>query len=227
MFDAIRKPEFFAWWDRGLCDKTHRTIKGFQDTWIASEVVGIKGLRILEIGGRTPRLLLSLAENNSCVNADAVLPDAPQPPNLDLTSIDTLLGDFDPRLEDNSFDLAFSISVLEHVPDEGLTDCFADMARVLKPGGRLLHAIDMYLGMTPDKVCTQRVDAYLEAASAAGLVLESPRALPAEPVFTTDMVSNPDNVMANWNTIAPTLRELREQRQGISYKCVWRKPADS
>ncbi|MFT5423985.1 MAG: SAM-dependent methyltransferase [Phycisphaerales bacterium] len=153
-----------------------------------------------------------------------MLPDD-DPATLNLTSVDTLLGDFDPRLEDGSFDIAFSISVMEHVPDEKLADCFTDMARVLKPGGRLLHAIDVYLGLTPDEETTRRVASYLDAAHAAGLLLESPRALPAEPAFTTDMISNPDFIMANWNTISPTLRSVREQCQGISLKAVWIKPA--
>jgi 2-polyprenyl-3-methyl-5-hydroxy-6-metoxy-1,4-benzoquinol methylase len=41
-----------------------------------------------------------------------------------------------------SFDCIYSISVLEHVPDDSLAGVFAGLARFLKPEGWSLHAID-------------------------------------------------------------------------------------
>lgn len=38
---------------------------------------------------------------------------------------------------DDSFDAAFSVSVLEHIPDAGDTAAIRELARVLRPGGRL------------------------------------------------------------------------------------------
>ena len=38
---------------------------------------------------------------------------------------------------DESFDAAFSVSVLEHIPDGGDTDAIREMARTLRPGGTL------------------------------------------------------------------------------------------
>ena len=54
------------------------------------------------------------------------------------------LGDFLPSISDASFDCIFSVSVLEHVPVEKVQDVCADMYRALKPGGRILHSIDLF-----------------------------------------------------------------------------------
>lgn len=60
-----------------------------------------------------------------------------------------LLGNFLPELPDQSFDLVFSISVIEHVPPEHKRSFYEDMFRILKPGGIIAHSIDIadeYLG---------------------------------------------------------------------------------
>jgi SAM-dependent methyltransferase len=60
-----------------------------------------------------------------------------------------LLGNFHSELIDNSFDLVFSISVVEHVPPEQKRDFYKDMLRILRPGGMIAHSIDIadeYLG---------------------------------------------------------------------------------
>ena len=54
-----------------------------------------------------------------------------------------LLGSYNPELPDAYFDLVFSMSVLEHVPWEEKDDVYADMFRILKPGGWIAHSIDV------------------------------------------------------------------------------------
>jgi SAM-dependent methyltransferase len=39
---------------------------------------------------------------------------------------------------DSSFDAAYSVSVLEHIPDAGDTDAIKELVRVVKPGGRVV-----------------------------------------------------------------------------------------
>ncbi len=39
---------------------------------------------------------------------------------------------------DNSFDAAFAVSVLEHIPGDGDTEAMREMARVVKPGGLIV-----------------------------------------------------------------------------------------
>ncbi len=53
-------------------------------------------------------------------------------------------GGYAKELADNSFDLVFSISVIEHVPAEAKQDFYKDMFRVLKPGGAIAHSIDIF-----------------------------------------------------------------------------------
>lgn len=43
--------------------------------------------------------------------------------------------------KDNTFDKIYSISVLEHIPGNGDTDAMKELARVLKPGGRLVITV--------------------------------------------------------------------------------------
>jgi len=44
--------------------------------------------------------------------------------------------------DDDRFDLIYSTSVIEHVHDLG--EAFTEMARVLKPGGLMIHSVDPY-----------------------------------------------------------------------------------
>lgn len=46
------------------------------------------------------------------------------------------------EFEDNRFDLIYSASVIEHIPNP--ERAFTEMARVLKPGGLMIHNVDPY-----------------------------------------------------------------------------------
>jgi SAM-dependent methyltransferase len=52
-------------------------------------------------------------------------------------------------LDDASFDLAFSISVLEHLPPHELAAAMRETFRVLRPGGRLVMTVDLFLNVHP------------------------------------------------------------------------------
>lgn len=68
------------------------------------------------------------------------------------------LGAFSKELEESSFDLVFSISVIEHVPPEAKRDFYRDMFRILKPGGFIAHSIDIFdetLGRAEFEILTQ------------------------------------------------------------------------
>jgi hypothetical protein len=60
----------------------------------------------------------------------------------DVHFVPGLVGQFLEALPDRHFDLIFSISVAEHVPDDLLDDFYGDIKRLLAPGGRTIHTID-------------------------------------------------------------------------------------
>ncbi len=59
-----------------------------------------------------------------------------------LQIVRALFSDELATIEQNSFDCIYSISVLEHVHQPGLSSVFRGIARFLKPGGYSLHLID-------------------------------------------------------------------------------------
>lgn len=46
---------------------------------------------------------------------------------------------------DNSFDKVFSVSVIEHIPDHGDSECLREVGRVLRPGGRCMLTVPFAL----------------------------------------------------------------------------------
>ncbi len=48
-----------------------------------------------------------------------------------------------------SFDAVLSVSVIEHIPDEHLPSLMREIARLLRPGGRFIATIDLFLDCAP------------------------------------------------------------------------------
>lgn len=91
------------------------------------------GERVLEVGCGRGHLTGRLAE----AGIDVVGIDA-NPRAAELAESDrvvTMLGE-DLAFPDDSFDAVVSVHAIEHIPD--LEGAFAEMARVLRPGGRVL-----------------------------------------------------------------------------------------
>lgn len=65
------------------------------------------------------------------------------------------------RLEfpDAHFDHVFCLSVIEHVPRDLWPSCMREMARVLKPGGRLVMTMDMETGEADARLYMRLVEA--------------------------------------------------------------------
>lgn len=64
----------------------------------------------------------------------------------------------DMPIEKNSIDVVFSISVIEHCPNEVIKSFFAEVARILKQGGLLImtHNVgSVYPGLTPSWVAQE------------------------------------------------------------------------
>ncbi len=65
--------------------------------------------------------------------------------------VNGLVGEDLPNLPENYFDLIFSVSVLEHVTRDKVTEVARHMRRLLAPGGRLVHSIDIPANRVKDR----------------------------------------------------------------------------
>lgn len=106
--------------------------------------------RILEVGGGNSRVLAHLAGRHECWNIDRFEGLGSGPTEIGETPyrvVRDYMGAGNPALPEGYFDLVFSISALEHVPqDEGtFRAILADIDRVLRPGGLSFHLFDVVL----------------------------------------------------------------------------------
>jgi len=224
MFDFIKKAAIWEAIDDGLLDGLERKIsyqlKTAQDLAIYTVLRKLEGHSIAEIGGGDSRILKKLAEENECTNIEK-FEGAAVGPTSEVTiagvkNIHAFVGEFSSDISEGAYDVLFSISVVEHVPTEEL-DAFADdVLRVLKPGGRFYHAIDLYLSDEPSDYWAERYRNYQK------WVFEDVRVAPIEPrappplQFKCDMASNPDNILFGWRQFAPSMHNLRKGAQNVS-----------
>lgn len=224
MFDFIRKR--FLWrvldagYQRELDQKISYQLKWAQDLAIYDVLRDRRNLRIAEIGGGDSRVLRSLAERNECFNiekfegrnagpvAEVSIPG--------VSNIIAFVGDFDDSVPTEYFDVAFSISVVEHVGTEALQDFHCDVLRMLRSGGLFLHAIDMYVGDESDDRVEKRFESYKNMVVGDDRVRPLGDVVDCMPRFECTMVSNPDNILHGWNLYASQLSELRQRTQSVS-----------
>lgn len=107
------------------------------------------GSRILDVGGGISRILNYFSKTHECWNIDKLegLGNGPKDMGkVDYRLVRDYMGNFNSELPDNYFDFVFSISALEHVPQDDPTlfdKIIDDIDRVLKPGGYSLHLFDV------------------------------------------------------------------------------------
>src|SRR5688572_10863334 len=115
-----------------------------QDLAVYSHLRHGTGKHIAEIGAGHSRLLPALAKANTCVAVEKFEGKGGGPteesPIPNVRTIPAYLGENDPLLVAESFDIVFSISVVEHVSTtEELAAFHEDQLRILKPGGMFIH----------------------------------------------------------------------------------------
>lgn len=131
------------------------TLKEYQDLLIfayISENIPT-GSKILDVGGGNSRILRHFQKEFDCWNLDKFEGQGNGPLNLpdcEYRIVREYLGNFPTELEDNSFDFVFSISALEHVPNdpEVHSRILRDLQRLLKPGAPSLHCFDCLLSVS-------------------------------------------------------------------------------
>jgi 2-polyprenyl-3-methyl-5-hydroxy-6-metoxy-1,4-benzoquinol methylase len=221
VFDVITKNEYFEWYDKNIADKKRHSLKGLQDAYILSLLGKKMGLKIAEVGGGNSRVLAVLKKHNDCWNIDKFEGVGLGPQKIKkqrgIHIIRAFIGEFDASIPDNYFDVAFSISVVEHVPVDSLGEFFKDCYRSLKPSGEMVRAIDLYVSDVPE-VRNKKVDKYIIAVENAGFKWFKKPAINSKITFSSYFASNSDATMGIWNNVAPKLRKVREMAQSISLK---------
>lgn len=231
MFDVIRKKEYWnalnekALFERiGGDQRKQDGLKHIQDVWMLQRLMSLRDAKVIEIGGGASRVLPALDESNERWNLDELAGVGSGPTKVpDMPSVKLVrrrMGDFAAELADGYFDVAFSISVMEHVPADALEAFWRDQARVIKPGGLSVHAIDVYVGDELISTLQKRVELYENLWSQAGFVPVDAKRLPSPLVFRCDMASHSDWGMWKWNTTAPSIAEMRERTQAVTLGVV-------
>jgi SAM-dependent methyltransferase len=127
-------------------------MKDVQRPWALKAILGTvpRGGRLLEIGAGHPHVASALAS----FGYDVVVVDPYDGRNRGPDSFDAIqaahpaisfvrgLFPHDLRPEHGPLDCIYSISVLEHLPEEELGEVCEAILRLLGPGGRSIHAID-------------------------------------------------------------------------------------
>ncbi|MEO8446316.1 MAG: class I SAM-dependent methyltransferase [bacterium] len=162
------------WWDiakRHTELSNHpNTLKPLGYAFIFELIEAFKPKRVLEVGHGAGSFLFSTFKDKIEVwGLDAEVKDSSVSVedlknvriwHPEVRFVEGLLGSNLAELPDNYFDLVFSVSVVEHIPEEVLPSVFKDAYRILKPGGIFAHSYDVYYG--------QNVKALFDAYETAG-----------------------------------------------------------
>jgi SAM-dependent methyltransferase len=129
-------------------------LKNVQRPWTVKAILGTVPLggRLLEIGGGMPLVagvLTELGYQVILVDAYEGMGNGPteyetyvqQFPNV--TLVKSYFGSDLSGCDESSFDCIYSISVLEHVPQQGIKEIYEGIRKFLKPGGMSIHCIDV------------------------------------------------------------------------------------
>ena len=224
MFDIITKKEYWKALDSKLVSPHHHSLKNIQDAFILQQLHSVKNKAILEIGAGDSRVISSIAPENNCWIIDKFegenngligLPEVEQ-----VHIVKDFVGNFSNKLPNDFFDYIFSISVIEHIKTKDLENFFKDCARILKPGGKMTHAIDIYITDKDENKTYPNVSKYLEILLDQNYPLNfvCPPAINQNVSYQCTYASNPNNQLYSWNKIAPKLATIREVYESVSIK---------
>jgi|GEM_PF-1047768 len=137
----------------GALASANGDLKDCQRPWMLKAILGSvpRGSRVLEIGAGEPfvaDILSRLGYEVFIVDPYDGSGNGPQEyekfskecPNI--TFMRAQFTDKLAHLQEHSFDCIFSISVLEHIPEDGLRGLFKGLKKFLKPEGVSIHAVD-------------------------------------------------------------------------------------
>jgi hypothetical protein len=238
MFEFVTKKDYWRIVESGflrfLPKKSKSPLKLVQDTVALSYLYEISNNCIAEIGGGNSRLLRFLSKRekgNNCYNIDEFRGEGgglqKEKKIRGVTNIKTKIGNYSKEVNNEYFDIIYSISVVEHIPELALDDFFLDCHRILKKTGLMIHLIDVYLeDSSGDNVDTsRRVCRYKSYLDNKFFAPQQEPAILSEKdvIFFSRFATNPDDTLARWNKIVPDLRDKREQAQSCTLLMIGRK----
>ncbi|OCR01907.1 hypothetical protein BCD67_05330 [Oscillatoriales cyanobacterium USR001] len=128
-------------------------LKFYQDLLVYNFIIDNfqPGAKLLEVGGGNSRVIKALKHDYECWNVDKIDGVRTGPTKVDEIDgyylVRSYIGDFCSELPDEYFDCVFSISALEHTPEDEDTfkKVLEDIDRVLAPDGISLHCFDVHI----------------------------------------------------------------------------------
>ena len=232
MFEVITKKDYWGYLDRVAGRLRTSRLKDIQDAFVLDALGGLRGKAILEIGGGQSRVLPVLARHNRCWNLDGFEGKGAGPRrwkwNPRIRVVRDYMGAFNPAIPDGSLDVIFSISVIEHIETGAMEAVLRDCHRMLKPGGIMYHAVDVYL-LDPGadhphaEITRARIALYRSFPAMAGFTWLEPPATDDNVRASAAFADNSCDELYRWNRIVPQLESLRAIAMSFSLRMGLRK----
>ena len=134
----------------------------FEYPWAYFATPTVAGQRVVDLGGSLAGFQFVLSKQDlKVINIDPGVDSSGLGWPVDERSIQRLNRAFSTDvtlirrplqsadLEANSIDTVYSISTLEHIPPEEHDDIAKEIGRILRPGGRCVLTIDLFLDLAP------------------------------------------------------------------------------
>ncbi|MBE7386050.1 MAG: class I SAM-dependent methyltransferase [Leptolyngbya sp. SIO1E4] len=131
-------------------------LKNVQRAWTVKAILGTvpPGSKLLEVGGGVPLVAGMLAElgyqvtlvdpyegaGNGPTEYEAYIRQFPN-----VTFVKSLFDSNLAGYAESSFDCIYSVSVLEHIPQQGIEEIYNGIHKFLKPGGHSIHCVDVVI----------------------------------------------------------------------------------
>jgi ubiquinone/menaquinone biosynthesis C-methylase UbiE len=187
-----------------LIDADRSALKCYQDLLVLAFIEDnvLPGSRILDVGGGHSRLLRHLAPHYECWLIDEFNGMGNGPKDVKPEGyrvVKGLMGQFlRESLPDDSFDLVFSVSALEHCPRDAETvrAVIEDLDRVTKPGGMNVHCLDAVITRQRPGELSIVHQLFFDRAT-------YPVPKPASIIADPDLYKLPENIYRNWKMPQP------------------------